>query len=1017
MQVLILPTAEQVKKKNGIFGGEEFMSSCTLGLDIGSKSIGWALVDNAEDPRIIDMGVRVFPEGVDRDTKGLEKSKNATRREARSARRTHQRRTNRKRCLVSILRSAGLLPHDSGDLESLFRTNPYELRKKGLDEKLDAYVFGRVLYHLNQRRGFKSNRKSGKAKEDGPVVKGANALQAEIDAKGCRTIGEYFAGLNPEQQRIRERYTFRSMYLREFELLWEKQAEHYPGVLTAELKKKVRDEVIFFQRPLKPTDNLIGDCELEPGQKRCPRGDWHALRFRLLQDINNLMIQNPDGRDRKLMSDERGKLLDELARKGEVSFNDMRAMFGLLETQRFNLEQDGKKTKLKGNPFTAGMRGKKAFGSQRWDAMPDGEKIKLNQWLLDLEDDDLAGRLGAEYRLEQAQIDAILKIALPPGYVSFSRAALLKLIPLMEEGKLTSEAKQEVYGDQRPPTETEGTDTLGPPPDIRNPIVQKALYEVRKVVNALVREYGKPQRIKIEMAREVQGSRQQREELHWKQLENEKRNDEVRKRLAEDIGIVPPRRDDVIKYKLWEECNRTCPYTGRQISQDSLFGANPEFQIEHILPYDRSLDDSFMNLTLCETRENVQVKKSQTPYETYGHDPQRLEQILERVNKSKMPYPKRRRFWQQEIELDRQIERELNDTRYICAEVVRYLKRLGVLVQGTRGKITSELRHQWGLDGIFSELGVRRDNDHRRHAVDALVVAVTDNDHLRRLAVSKYAVAGLRFELPWSTLRDQAKEKVQAMMVSHRVCRKVSGALNEETNYGPTGLKDGAGQDIYVYRKRLEDLTLPMIGKIVDPVVRDIVEQRLLAKGIDPDAADRRVPKEVWKEPLYMRRTKSDKPVPIKKVRIRDVMNNAIPLRDKAGHPHRAVKPGNNHHIEIFECVDEKGRTHRDGRVITTFEAVQRSRRGEPVVQRDYHDGKRFVCSAAINETFMLRLDGKPEDLFRVQKISSNQQIFFRHHAFGGDLKEAKGVSKYPNTLVGRKVSVDPVGRVWPAND
>jgi CRISPR-associated endonuclease Csn1 len=254
-------------------------------------------------------------------------------------------------------------------------------------------------------------------------------------------------------------------------------------------------------------------------------------------------------------------------------------------------------------------------------------------------------------------------------------------------------------------------------------------------------------------------------------------------------------------------------------------------------------------------------------------------------------------------------------------------------------------------------------------------------------------------------------------MVSHRVCRKVSGALHEETSYGPTGLKDENGQAIYAYRKRLEELTIPMVDAIVDNVVRDILRRRLVEKGVDLHVTSKKIPGEVWKEPLYMRCTSSDKRVPIKKVRIREVMNHAIALCDETGRAYRAVKPGSNHHIEVFEYVDEKGRTRRDGRVITTFEAVQRSRRGEPVVRRDYQDGRRFVSSAAINETFMLQLEEGAEQLFRVQKISSNQQIFFRHHTFGGELHGSKGISKYPNTLIGRKVSVDPLGRVRPARD
>jgi CRISPR-associated endonuclease Csn1 len=989
------------------------MGSHTLGLDIGSNSIGWALLETKGKPSIVDMGVRVFPEGVDRDTKGLEKSKNATRREARGARTTHQRRSQRKKQLLKTLQAIGFLPTADIELRSLFHTtNPYGLRKKGLDEKLEQYEFGRALYHINQRRGFKSNRKSGKAREDGVVIKGATALQKEMDAKGCRTIGEYFAGLNPEEQRIRKQYTFRSMYADEFDRFWAKQKEFYPDTLTEDLRKKIREDIIFFQRPLKPQDEKIGNCELEPGEKRCPRGDWYARRFRLLQDVNNLMIQNPDGSENKLTSEQRKALLDELGQKKELSYDKIRELLGLLETQRFNLEQDGKVKNLKGDGFMAAMRSKKLFGPKVWGEMAEGEKVKLNEWLVELEDDELKEKLTSEYKLNEEQIEASLKIELPQRYMSFSRKAIMKLLTFMEQGYLTSESIEKA-GYRRDDSDTgQAVDALPLPQDLRNPIVQKALFEVRKVVNAIIREYGKPGKIKIEMARDVHGSSRQREELHWKILDNEKRNKEVRERLIEDMKIVKPTRDDVIKYKLWEECGRTCPYTGKHISQTALFGENPEFQIEHILPYDRSLDDSYMNKALCEVHENIHVKKGQTPYEAYNHNTEKYEQILERVNKSQMPYPKKRKFWQKEIDLDQHIARELNDTRYICREVVKYFKQLGVNVRGTRGKITSELRHQWGLDGVFDEIGTKRDDDHRRHAVDAVVVGVTENEHLRRLAKSKYAVTGKTFDLPWPDFREEVRENVKQINVSYRIQRKVSGALHKETNYGATN-KDG----LYVFRKNLEDLTLPMVDDIVDPVVRNIVKKRLEEKGIDLNGKDRNPPKEIWKETLYMKTTKSNKRVPIKKVRVYNAAENMIPMMDEQGQPYRYVEPGSNHHIEIFEYTDKNSKVKRDGKVVTMFEAVQRNRRGEPVVKKDYGDVKKFICSLAINEMFMLELDDGSKELYRVQKISSNQQIFFRHHTFGGNLQKHKGISRYPNTLNGQKKTIDPLGKIFLAND
>ncbi len=1005
------------------------MNSYTLGLDIGSNSIGWSLMDMGERPAIIDMGVRVFQEGVNRDTKGLEKSKNATRREARGVRRTHQRRTLRKQQLLSVLQSKGLLPNDESKLVSLFHTSPYELRKKGLDEKLEPYEFGRVFYHLSQRRGFKSNRKSGKAREDSVVIKWANALQTEMDSKKFRTIGEYFAELNPDEKRIRGKYTFRTMYEKEFDLLWAKQAEFYPEVLTEDLRKKVRDEIIFFQRPLKPTDELIGECELEPGEKRCPRGDWYARRFRLLQDVNNLIIQNPDGTEEKLSNqpDHRKILLDELGQKEKLTFDKIRKKLGLLETQKFNAEYKigrGGKTveSLKGDNFSAGMRSKNVFGPKKWDEMDEQEKMKLNEWIVELEDDQLREKLRGEYGFEDKQIEAILKISIPQGYMSFSRKAIINLLEFMEQGAITSEAIDVAYRDRKTTGGENDLDKLPPTEDLRNPIVNKALFEVRKVVNAIAREYGKPARIKIEMARDVQGSQRQREELHWKQWENKKRNEGARKRLREDIDISRPTRDDVIKYKLWEECGRRCPYTGRHISQEALFGPNPEFQVEHILPYDRSLDDSFLNKTLCEVHENIHVKKNQTPYEAYSHDTEKYEQIKQNIKV--LPWPKRQKFMQSEINLEKHIERELNDTRYICKEVVKYLKRLGVNVKGTRGKITAELRHQWGMDGIFDELGVRRDDDHRRHAVDAVVVGVTENEHLRKLARSKYSVTGMFFDLPWQNFREEVREKVRHINVSHRVQRRVSGKLHEETNYGLTGKKNEKGQDIYVYRKPLDGLTIPMIKDIVDTVVREIVKNRLLEKGIDLNAGDRKIPKEVWKEPLYMRTKKSDKKVPIKSVRIHDVKTNVILMKDNTGKVYRVVEPGSNHHIEIFEYTDKKGNVKRDGKVISMFDAIQRGQRGESVVCKDYNDGKNFVCSLAQNESFMLELDEDSTELHRVQKITqsgNNITITLRPHTYSRKVSDSDKPPlvqrRTPNTLKGHKVTVDMLGRVHMAND
>ena len=988
------------------------MSEVVLGLDIGSTSVGWALID-LKKPKIIDTGVRIFQEGVDRDTKGAEISKNQTRREARLARRQRYRKNNRKKQLKNLLISSKLLPIDESEYQKLLIPDPYALRAKGLDDRLSLFEFGRSLFHLNQRRGFKSNRKSGKSNDDGVVIKGANELQEKIDAAKKRTIGEYFACVDTCEERIRGHYTFRAMYEHEFELLWEKQSSYYPTILTDQLKQKIKDEVIYFQRPMKWDIDTIGNCELEPEEKRCPRADWFARRFRILQDVNNLIIQNPDGTSATLTNGQREIVLENLYQSKELTFDKMRKLLDLIESQEFNLEKNGKA--LKGDVFAYSMRSKKLFGPKVWDEMAIDEKTALNSACFEMEDDELAAFLKEKYGFDEEQIESVFKIGLPDKYTSYSLKAIKKLMPYMEEGLLTDKAVKEAYPDRKDQYDYELTEKLPLPEDLRNPIVNKAMFEIRRVVNAIVKEYGKPDKIRIEMARDVNGSLKERDELRYKQRENEKRNEEARQKLIHEYGVHRPSRDDIIKYKLWQECGYRCPYTGKEISQSQIFGATPEFQVEHIVPYSRSLDDSYMNKTLCWTTEN-RLKGERTPYEYYSDKPEQYEQIMQRVNAfPREMYYKKKKFTQKEVKLDECIARELNDTRYINRETVGYLRQLGSIVTGTRGKITSELRHCWGLNNILDLTGmdIKNREDHRHHAIDAAVVALTDNKHLRELAKSKYSVVERGFAAPWKDFREELEHSVNLINVSHRVTRKVSGQLHEETSYGLTHLKDSKNQDIFVYRKPLTSLTAKMIDKIADPVVKKLVKERVESVGGDL--------KKAWQGPLYMKCKDADKKIPVKKVRIRDVFNNMIPICDDTGKPYRYVAPGNNHHIEIFEYKDEKGNVKRDGKVITLFESIKRSRENQPVIRKDYGDGKKFVCSLAKNESFMLQTEDGNFIQHRVQKLIQDGRIVLRPHNFAGQVKDTdlppSIQRKNYSTLKGYKVTVDPIGRIFPAKD
>jgi CRISPR-associated endonuclease Csn1 len=989
------------------------MANYVLGLDLGANSVGWAIIaqdgGQTTDGKRVLTGVRVFPEGVDKLNTKKEKPRGQDRRLARGQRRMHQRRRHRRQKLLAVLRSAGLLPQDSGDLLNLLASDPYPLRAKGLDQRLGLHELGRALFHLSRRRGFKSNRKQEKSKEEGDVAKETAELRRKIDESGGRTLGEYLARLGEhfrhdslESERIRNRYTLRSMYEVEFEKLWPAQVPHYPDVLTNELKEKVKD-AIFFQRPLRFDPDVIGQCELEPGEKRCPRAHWVAQKFRMLQDINLLKVIDPTGEERPLNARERATLAEALAPKKEMTFDEIRRLLGFLESQTFNLEELSKRKSLKGNPVEAALS-KKPLDKWYQD-LPQGTREKVYDSLAEEQDEQKLRALAmTEWALNDAQADKLLKITLPTGHFKVSLKAIRKMMPHLQSGHIYSEAK-ELAGYGFVP-QGEVRECLPPVEEavkhLTNPLVRRALTEARKVVNAIVRDFGKPGEIVVELARDMKNTAEKRRELFWENVERREQNDEIRKRLVSEFNLASPSRDDVIKFRLWEECARTCPYTGRSIPANKLF--TPEIQIEHIFPYSRTLDDSFMNKSLCYEDENRR-KHNRTPYEAYSQDQPKYDGILQRT--AKFPYTKRRKFSQKEVELDECVRRQLNDTRYVSRAAVGYLRVLyddPQKVRCVKGGTTAELRHQWGLDEVLGLKGEKNRDDHRHHAVDAVVIALTTRSALQRLSSVKYNPQRPRFDPPWEGFREEVAASVTVINVSHRPTRRLAGALHEETAYGP-----GKEPNTFVHRVPVENLTGNQVSQIRDPVIRKIVQEAAKERGLG---------KALVNPPLRM-----PSGVPIRKVRIETVEKTAFHIRtDDQGRPIKCLLPGGNHHVEIFELPDGSW----TGRAVSRFDANQRLLQGKPVVNRNPSDGARFVMWLCNNDMLLIDKNSQPL-LYRVQNISvSSPLLVLRlHTAARTDDKEKtiKATRHLVATwdsfrkLAPKKVTVGFLGRVHPCND
>lgn len=1050
-----------------------------LGIDMGVASIGWSLLEYNQDDegQIIDSGVRIFDQNLQRDNEAQKgESKNQQRTLHRGMRRQRDRKRRRKRGLYYALKSVQMCPvkSDNEKWNKWVDLNPYQLRRKGLDEQLSLMEFGRVLYHLNQRRGFKSNRKVGNDKEDGAVATEISKIRAAMKKKGMRTLGEYLFSLqenhfdppvSPDhddyefKRRIRNKYTHRDMYEREFELLWKKQAQFYPQVLTDEFKTNISDDTIFFQRPLKSQKHLIGKCSLETDKKKIPKGHLLFQKFRILKTLNNLELMGEYGQSLDMTDEHKRIIREKLEGAEQVSFAQLKKALGLNSNAKFNLETSDD-SKLKGDTTSKKLSSKNAFGKE-WYGLDKEFKNHVVDVLIHVEKPEVVEELAlTKWERTKEQAKHLKMLQLEKGYGSLSYKAIRKIMPLIKQGKRENEAIKEVYGEaKKPPKEDVFQLPLLDPNDYRNPVVFGAMVELRKVVNAILRKYGLPDIIRVELARDLKNSKKLRDEITKKNNKLEKRNKEAIKALQQSpFNYQNPSRTDIIKYNLWIECNKTCPYTGRVINGEALDSG--EFEIEHILPFSRTLDDSYVNKTLCESDFNRR-KGNRTPYECIEAGLLSEEELEQRI-KNNLPWRKRRKFTQKTIDTDEFIARQLNDTRYMSREASKYLKQLGseewsVDIQVTKGQTTSLLRHLWGLNSILSieNNEIKNRDDHRHHAVDAIVIALTSRSILKKLSdenklietenwmdeeessidrnrqMKDRASKRITNNPPWDTFWQDSQESVNQIIVSHRVSRKISGAFHEETYYGPTEESDSKKEHVkyLVVRKKVHDLKEAQLGwnsktqafdkegnvfirdEQIKKIVRDKVWEKYKETG---DIKKAIVAMETDPPKLFHKNRKDFNPIHKVRLLMEKDLSKMNEFEDEPKTPTRYALYGNNHHIAIYEYTDKKGNKKQMGEVIPAMEAARRVLDKEPIIMRDHPDYDRFLFSLSKNE--MVR--DKDGDIYRLQGIEFVGKMIFRKHNLAFTKSSEPGVfRKMPTTLDVQKIRIDPVGQIFPAND
>ncbi len=922
-----------------------------LALDLGSTSLGWAMIRLSAENQpcaVIKAGVRIFSDGRNpKDGSSLA----VTRRDARSMRRRRDRLLKRKARMMRSLIEHGFFSSEEIERKTLLTLNPYTLRAKGLDEALTPAEFGRALFHINQRRGFKSNRKTDKSDNDSSTLKNAiKTLRETLKTENCRTVGEWLHKRDVADLTVRARYRQnkvikddgktridksydlyidRAMIEAEFDALWAKQAEFNPVLFN----DKARDELrytLLFQRPLKPVQP--GRCTFMPDEERAPLALPSTQRFRMYQEVNNLRILRLGLKEEPLTLKQRDDLIAALEANSKRTFKQIKTLLGVGGAVKFNFE-DPKREELKGNLTSAILSSAKHFGAT-WFEFDEAKQDEIVLQLVNEENEaKLVCWLQENTGVDEAHAVAIVEVVLPEGYGSLCTKALARILPELRRDVVTYDkavqaagfdhhSRLNEYGEVTGQTFDTGIERINPTTGeiqklhafyklpyygeflqrhvgfgsgkqddsdekrygkIANPTVHIGLNQVRLVVNALIKRYGHPSEVIVEVARDLKQSKDQRDDESKRQAENQRRNIRLRADVAGTLGISPERvrTADIQKMILWEElsfdpADRRCPYSGVQISAAMLL--SDQVEIEHILPFSETLDDSLNNKTVA-LRQANRVKGNRTPWAAFGKQTAAgfvYADMLARAEQ--MPKAKRYRFGEDAMKQWLKddagfLPRALNDTRHMSKVAREYMSL--ICPQNTRvipGRMTAMLRAKFGLNDVLGVDGLKNRNDHRHHAVDACVIAVTDQGLLQRFAQASASAREQQLNrlvetmpLPWDSYRAHVQRAISNIWVSHKPDHGYEGAMMEATSYGLA--KDGS-----IKQKKKAD------GSARERDIKDVIRitepNQPLRHGID---------------------------------------SNGNPL------PYIAYKGGNNYCIEIV--LSEKGKWV--GEVISTFEAYQ----------------------------------------------------------------------------------------------
>lgn len=828
--------------------------------------------DHSDNNKIIKSGVRIFTIAENPKTgESLALPRRNARSARRTNKRKQQRIKATKNLFVNTLNlSRDVLFNVQNIFNQKSNKDVWQLRDKALKRELTNIELARVLTHIAKRRGYKSNRKSLEEKDTksdnskalGGIAKNERLLLnyltagqmlyqttknthirrnkpvqdmdkngvGKIDKKtgGTIMVGGFFNSIS------------RDMLVDEINTIFEKQKEFNNPYATQEFKEKYL-ELFLRQKNFASVDKMVGFCTLEgKPHKRAAKATYSAEEFVTLTKLINTKIVDENGIERLFTQDELEKVLElckqEVKPKtqiGNPSYIKIKEILSLGEKEYFkNIDflQINKKTgEITNAPslFESGFKGfhtlrgviEKVLSKTHWQNLSQNKNLlndiatifsyhksdqKINEELQKLE----FKNLNADEK--QIVIKALIENIHFDKFLNLSLKAIDKLIPKMRKGQRYDEAVKECGyikfdgGKEKFLRALNKEEQL----ELTNPVVKRALAQTRKVVNALIRCYGQFDKVNIELTREIKKSHKDRNDIKRKQEEYQTLKKAIVDKFIEDYQRQP-RGNELLKFRLWNEQGGFCIYSQEYIKPHEIL-IDGIVEIDHILPFSRSLEDGMVNKVLCLSKEN-QDKKNRTPYEYFSGENKDWHKFVEFVKSLKnIRKPKRERLLKKNFDENSEIafrDRNANDTAYMARFIKDFIEQNLELTSKDKqkvftrsGTLTSMLRHNWGI-------GDKSRDNHLHHAVDAIIVALSTQSEVQKLSTLSAKTDGftyqkserksgqLKFKPPVENLRDEIQKSIDNIFVSFAPRCGVRGEAHEQTIYSPKDFKANKKQE------------------------------------------------------------------------------------------------------------------------------------------------------------------------------------------------------------------------------